>query len=66
VGGDLGGQAADEAVLQGHGGDVVSEVLQSFQPLTVFRFDMMLGYGDLGPFLSVFSILSLVLYFVTR
>ena len=66
MGGDLGGQETDEAVLQGHGGDVVREVIQSFQPLTVCRFDMMLGYGDLGPFLSVFSILSLVLYFVTR
>ena len=26
----------------------------------------MLSYGELGPFLSVFSILSLILYFVTR
>ena len=66
MGSDHGGQAADQAVLQGHGGDVVREVHQSFHPLTVCRFDMMLGYGDLGPFLSVFSILSLVLYFVTR
>ena len=30
------------------------------------RFDLMLSYGKLGPFLSVFSILSLILYFVTR
>ena len=30
------------------------------------RFDLMLSYGELGPFLSVFSILSLILYFVTR
>jgi hypothetical protein len=30
------------------------------------RFDMMMSYGDLGPFLSVFSIISLILYFVTR
>ena len=30
------------------------------------RFDLMLSYGELGPFLSIFSILSLILYFVTR
>ena len=29
------------------------------------RFDMMMSYGDLGPFLSIFSLISLVLYFVT-
>ena len=28
-------------------------------------FDMMMSYGDLGPFLSIFSLISLVLYFVT-
>ena len=27
---------------------------------------MMMSYGDLGPFLSVFSLVSLILYFVTR
>ena len=28
-------------------------------------FDMMMSYGDLGPFLSIFSLISLILYFVT-
>ena len=28
-------------------------------------FDLMMSYGDLGPFLSIFSLISLVLYFVT-
>ena len=34
--------------------------------MVMFRFDLMMSYGDLGPFLSVFSLISLILYFVTR